>query len=141
MKTKFLAALLAIAAGALVVTGCVSTVSGRKTAGVPFLKDTIQARYEKPMDQVYGAALEVIQSNGTLVNEGILHELPGETNALTAVVKTIEGRVNQRTVYVRVQQSEPPVTDVSVQARTQGGGSDIDLAAQIDKQIALKLVR
>jgi hypothetical protein len=138
MKTKFFAALLALA---LVGTACVSTVSGRKTAGVPFLKDTIQARYEKPLDQVYGAALEVIRSNGTLVSEGILHELPGETNTTSVAVKTLEGRVNERTIYVRVRQTEPPITDVSVQARTQGGGSDIDLASQISTQIALKLAR
>jgi hypothetical protein len=30
---------------------------------------------------------------------------------------------------------------VAVQTRTGGGVSDIDLAAEIDKQIALKLVR
>jgi hypothetical protein len=40
-----------------------------------------------------------------------------------------------------VRQTEPPITDVSVQARTQGGGSDIDLASQISTQIALKLAR
>ena len=53
----------------------------------------------------------------------------------------VQGKVNQRTVYVRVEQIDPKITGVAVQTRTQGGVSDIDLAAQIDKQIALELVR
>jgi hypothetical protein len=53
----------------------------------------------------------------------------------------IEGKVNQRTVWVRVEQSSPKITDVAVQTRTKSGGSDIELSAEIDKQIALKLVR
>lgn len=119
---------------ALVVTGCVDTVAGRKTTGVPFIKDTIEARYERPMDDVFKAAKEVIAFNGTLVNESLLY---GQTN----LVKTVEGRVNQRNVWVRIEQVDPKQTSVAVQTRTPGGGSDIDLAAEIDKQIALKLVR
>jgi outer membrane murein-binding lipoprotein Lpp len=141
MKTKKFAALLAATVGALVVTGCVSTVSGDKTAGVPFLKDTLQARYEKPLDQVYDAALDVIKNNGMVVKQSILNQISSQTNTPASPIKTIEGKINQRTVYVRVQQNEPPITDVSVQARTQGGGSDVDLAAQINTQIALKLAR
>ena len=76
----------------------------------------------------------MIIANGILSNESILH---GETNT----VKTAEGKVNQRTVYVRVEGVEPKVTAVSVQTRTSGGGSDIELAHEIEKQIALKLVR
>ena len=139
MKTKIFAALLAIA---LVGTGCVSTVSGGKTAGVPLVKDKVDWRYQdRSLDQVFAAALDVIRNNGTLVSEGILHDLPGETNSPPAMVKTIEGRVNQRTVYVRVQQKEPNITDTSVQVRTSAGGTDMDLAYAIDKQIALKLAR
>ena len=55
---------------AIVVTGCVDTVSGRKTAGVPFIKDKIEARYERPLDDVFRAAKEVVAFNGTLVSEG-----------------------------------------------------------------------
>ena len=136
MKTKIFAALLALAVVAVV--GCVDTVAGRKTAGVPLIKDTIEARYDKPLDQVYEAAKTVIRDNGTLVSEHVVY---GRTNTVDNLAKVVEGRVNQRSVLVRVEQREPSISDVAVQVRTQGGGADIDLAAQIDKQIALKLVR
>ncbi|MEY2467152.1 MAG: hypothetical protein QOD03_1673 [Verrucomicrobiota bacterium] len=131
MKTKIFAALLGLA---LITAGCVDTVSGRKTAGVPFIKDKIEARYERSVDDCFNAAKAVITESGVLNNEGILHD---QTN----LVKTVEGKVNQRTVWVRIEMVEPKITAVSVQTRTPGGGSDIDLAAMIDKQIALKLVR
>jgi hypothetical protein len=115
-------------------SGCVSTVDERSTAGVPFLKDRVEGRYERTVDQVANAAKEVVKSNGVLVNESVIY---GKTNT----VKTVEGKVNQRTVYVRVESIDPKVTAVTVQARTPGGGSDIDLAHEIEKQIALKLVR
>lgn len=130
MKTKFFAALLGVA---VLAAGCVDTVTGGKTAGVPFIKDRIESRYERSVDQVFEAAKQVVAEDGVLVSEGILHE--------SNLVKTVEGKVNQRSVWVRVEQVEPKVSGVSVQTRTQGGISDIDLAAQIDKQIALKLVR
>ncbi|HLP76076.1 MAG TPA: DUF3568 family protein, partial [Candidatus Paceibacterota bacterium] len=135
MNTKIFAGLLGLA---LLAVGCVDTVTGRKTAAVPFIKDKIESRYERPVDQVFQAAKDVIAFNGALVHEGILY---GQTNAVGNLVKTIEGKVNQRTVWIRVEQIEPKITDVAVQTRTSGGGSDIDLAAEIDKQIALKLVR
>lgn len=135
MNTKIFAA---IAGLAVLVAGCVGTVGGNRTVGVPFIKDRIEARYQRPMDEVYDAAKEVIQSKGVLVNEKILH---GQTNSINNIVKTIEGSVNQNMVWVRVSQVEPKITDVVVQTRAPGGGSDIDLAAQIDKLIALKLVR
>ena len=88
----------------------------------------------RPLDQVFEAAKEVVKFNGTLVNESILHN---ETN----IVKTVEGKVNQRSVWVRVEATEPKVTTVVVQTRTVNGGSDIDLAHEIEKQIAIKLTR
>jgi uncharacterized protein DUF3568 len=114
--------------------GCVSTVDERKTAGVPFVKDRVQGRYERTVDQVASAAKQVVSSNGVLVNESVLYNS-------TNVVKTVEGKVNQRTVWVRIEAIDPKVTAVTVQTRTPGGGSDIDLAHEIEKQIALKLVQ
>jgi hypothetical protein len=50
-----------------------------------------------------------------------------------------EARVNQRSVYVHLENVDNGnITQVSVQART-GVGADIQLAAEIDKQIALQL--
>jgi len=138
MKTKFLAAFLGLAVLAVLAVGCVSTVGGRKTAGVPFVKDTIKSKYERPADDVFQSAKDVIQFNGVLVSDGTLY---GRTNTVNNLAKVLEGRVNQRTVWVRVEQVNPKLTEVAVQTRTQGGGTDIELAAEIDKQIALKLVR
>ena len=116
----------------LVGAGCVSTVNDRSTAGVPFVKDKIQGRYERPVDQIFQAAREVIKENGVLVNESVLYN---QTN----MVKTVEGKVNQRHVWVRVEGVDSKFTDVTVQTRTPGGGSDIDLAHELEKEIALKL--
>jgi uncharacterized protein DUF3568 len=131
MKTTLFAILLgAVLAGA----GCISTVDERKTAGVPFIKDRVGGRYERSVDQVTQAAKQVVTTNGVLINESTLYN---QTNA----VKTVEGRVNQRTVWVRIEYVDPKVTEVTVQTRTPGGGSDIDLAHELEKQIALKLVQ
>ena len=129
MKTKIFMGLL----GALVIaSGCVSTVDQRTTAGVPFLKDRIEARYQRTVDQVFQAARDVVKDMGTLVTESTLYN---QTNT----VRTVEGKVNQRNVWVRIESVDPSVTAVIVQARTQAGGTDIVLAAEIDKNVALKL--
>lgn len=99
---------------------------------MPFVKDKIQGRYERSVDQIFEASKEVIKENGVLVREGVLYNQTNE-------VKTVEGKVNQRNVWVRVEAVDPKVTEVTVQTRTSGGGSDIDLAAELQKQIALKL--
>ncbi|MCU0784251.1 MAG: hypothetical protein MUF81_09450 [Verrucomicrobia bacterium] len=133
MKTKFL---LGLAGLAIVAIGCVGTVSGKKTAAVPFIKDRIEGRYERPASQVFDAAKEVVRLNGTLLSESTLH---GGTNA--AGVLALEGKVNQRRVWMSVEQIDPKISAVIVQARTKGGGRDIELCHELEKQIALKLVR
>ena len=131
MKTKILSLLGCVALMAL-IAGCVKTVSGGHTGAVPFVKDKIEGRYERPTDEVFNAAKDVIRADGTLIKESIL-------SAETNLVKAVEGKVNQRTVWVRVEQIDPKVSSVQVQARTKWGGTDIDLAHQLEKEIALKL--
>lgn len=127
--------ILAVLAVAVVIgAGCVGTVTGRTRAGVPFVKDWVEGRYERPVDEVFTAAKEVVRFNGTLLNESTLHS---ETN----LTRTVEGKVNQRKVYIKVQQMDPKVTGIVVQTRTSGGGADLNLAHEIEKQVALKLVR
>ena len=135
MKFRFLAGIFG---AALLAAGCVNTVTGGKTAGVPFIKDKIESRYDLPADRVFNAARQVISENGVLITEGTLY---GQTNAVGNLVKTIKGKVEERTVWVRVEQLDPKVTGVAVQTRTSSGVSDIDLAAQIDKQIYGKLAK
>lgn len=118
--------LLTAAAMTVFFTGCVKTVDGHMKAGVPFIKDKIVSSYERPVAQIFAAAKEVIAANGTLNREDTIN-------------KTVEGKVNQRTVFVKVAEVDPNVTQVIVQVRTKAGVSDIDLAAELDKQIALRL--
>ena len=52
---------------------------------------------------------------------------------------TVVAKVDARTVWIRVTEVEPTVAEVVTQVRTDAGWSDLDLAAEIDKQIALRL--
>jgi hypothetical protein len=130
MKTKISVVLL----GALVlVAGCVKTGSDRKTFAVSPYKDKFEGRYERSVDQVYAASVDVIRLNGMVSRETIIS--PGGTNQ----VRAIEGKVNNRNVWVRVQPVDAKVTSVTVQVRTKGGGTDIVLTQELQKQIAINL--
>ncbi len=127
MKGTFFLMLAAVSL-AFCLTGCVSTVDGRTKTAWPLQRDTIESRYERPAEQVFSAAREVLQFNGSLYGEN-------------TVTKTLEAKVDTSTVWVKVEQADPRVTRVLVQARTKGGGGDIALASEMDKQIALRLTQ
>ncbi len=130
MKTKISLVLL----GALVVVvGCVKTVNDRKTFALSPGKDKYESRYERSVDQVYAASVDVIKLNGAIARESIIN--PGATNQL----RSIEGKVNGRNVWVRVEAVDPKVTSVKVQVRTTGGGTDQELTAELQKQIGINL--
>lgn len=131
MKTKIFAAVAGVAI-LLGLSACVSTVTDQHTAGVPLLKDSFANRYERTVDQAFEAAKVVISNSGILSTESILHN---QTN----MVKTLEGKINQRNVWVRVEAVDPKVTSVTVQTRTPGGGPDMDLAHQVATEIGIKL--
>jgi hypothetical protein len=133
MKTKFFWMVTAAVLTTL-VAGCVKTVNDRHTAAWPFSSDKAKARYERPVDQVYDAAKAVLAFNGTVSRETALL---GGTN----VVKCLEGKVNKVNVWIRVEGVEPTVTGLTVQCRNSWGGTDDPLAYELDKQIALKLIR
>ena len=127
MKINLLTLLL-IAALAGLATGCVETVDGKSEMGVPFVKDKVEGRYERSVPQVLEAARAVIKFNGQLTGDNTVNN-------------SLEGKVNEVSVWVRVDEIDTikPVTRVQVQARTKGGGTDLDLAHEIEKQIALHL--
>ncbi|MEW6305929.1 MAG: DUF3568 family protein [Verrucomicrobiota bacterium] len=125
MKNRILD-FLVVAFLAVCFTGCVKTLDGRTKFAVPFKKDKITSSYERPVAQIFAAAKEVLSANGTLNREDTIN-------------KIVEGKVDTRTVWVKVQEVDPTITQVTVQVRNKNGGSDIDLAAEIDKQIALRL--
>jgi len=125
MKTNWLV-LLCVSLGVVLISGCVSTIDGRHEVGVPLVKDKVQARYERPPLDVWAAAKDVLKFNGTLYSEDHL-------------LNTLEASVDTRTVWVRVEPLDQKITQLTVQVRTRGGGSDVALAGEIDKQIAIRL--
>jgi hypothetical protein len=112
----------------VVFTGCYSTVDGRVKAGMPFAKDSIPGCYERSVPQVFEASKKVLARLGTLVSEDTIN-------------KVITAKVDTRNVWIKVTDVDKTVTRVMVQVRTHGGGTDIELAAQIDKEIALQLAQ
>ncbi|HEX7654485.1 MAG TPA: DUF3568 family protein [Verrucomicrobiae bacterium] len=132
MKLKIFAVL---AGAALVaVTGCVSTVTDNNTLATTWSQDTVAGRYNRSVDQVYQAAIYVIQQNGVLLTEYIPHDA-------TNNVRSLMGRVNESRVYVRVQEIDAKTSQVDVQARTKWGVSDLDMVHELEKEIALQLAR
>jgi hypothetical protein len=125
MKTRILA-LLACLGLAAFTAGCYHTVEGSARPGMPFAKDKIESRYERPVDQIFAAAKEVLRFHGTLTAEN-------------TIAKTLQAKIDNNTVGVRVEEVEPNVSRVVVQARKKTGLANIDLASEIDKQIALQL--
>ncbi|MGC8744319.1 MAG: hypothetical protein ACP5T0_10620 [Verrucomicrobiia bacterium] len=112
----------------ILFSGCYKTVDGHVKAGVPFKKDKIEGRYERPVPQVFEASKIVLNRFGKIVSED-------------TISKTLIGKVDTRTVWVRVEEVDPKVSKITVQVRTKGGSSDIDLAAQIEKEVALQLAQ
>jgi hypothetical protein len=126
--------LFAVLAGvAIIATGCVRTVNDSHSFATTWSQDTITARYNRTMDQVYQAAVRVVVNNGVLTREYIT---PG-----TNVVRSLEGKVNQKTVWIRVQAVDARTTQVDVQSRSSWGVSDVSLSSELDKEIALQLAR
>jgi hypothetical protein len=116
---------LALSAVLALASGCVGTETGHTTAGFPS-KDTITSRYEKPVPLLAAATRVVLTRNGKLLVDNV-------------VDNTFQAKVNQRNVWVRVSDLDGKITVVSVQVRGDVGG-DIDLAAELSKQIALQLM-
>ncbi|MBX3732932.1 MAG: hypothetical protein KF791_10100 [Verrucomicrobiae bacterium] len=122
LALSFLAVVLAITGG------CYSTETGRRHMGQPFANDTISNRYERPVSEAFAAAREVLAFNGTLTGENTIDN-------------TLDARVDNKSVWVRVTEPEAGISQVGVQVRGSMGGPDIALASQLATQIALKLAQ
>ena len=130
MKKTFF---VVLAGATLAITGCVKTVVDNNAfASSAWSKDTVAGRYNRSVDQVYQASIAVIQKNGVLLTEFIPHD---NTNN----IRSLQGRVNDRKVWMRVASLDSKTTQVDVQARTTWGLSDIELVHQLEKEIALEL--
>ena len=131
MKTKIFALLAGMA---LITGGCVKTVSDTHQPSIwPVGKDKVQARYERTLDQVYRAAFTVVSNNGVVVQEYIPHDTSNNARSL-------QGKVDQCNVWISVAaEDDPKITSVVVQVLTKWGTSNIELASQLQTQIALQL--
>jgi hypothetical protein len=124
MKFGFL--LLMVGCALLGLTACYTTPEGRIKAGVPG-KDTIVSRYEVPYEVVYEAAKAVLIENGTLTNDD-------------RVTQVLRGRIDTNTIWISLDDTEPGLTTVTVQARGSGGGANVEVASEVDKLIFGKLI-
>lgn len=122
---KLLAAGVAALAG-FAATGCYRAQEGSYHFGTPWGTDTIESRYERPVERVFFAAKDVLALDGTLKGENTIDH-------------SLIASVDNRTVWVKVNEVQPGVSRVFVQARKSGGISDVRLASELDKQIALRL--
>jgi CO dehydrogenase/acetyl-CoA synthase beta subunit len=129
MKQKIFAVL---AGAAIVATGCVQTVSDTHTFAISATRDMVSNRFDRPFAEVYKAACAVLKNDGVIVTEYVSHEY---TNS----VQSVEGRVNNHKVWIRVGVIDTKITQVDVQARTKAGLTDIDLAHQLGTEVALEL--
>ena len=120
----------------LVAAGCVSTVSDTHSPALTWSTDKISARYQRSLDQVYSAAVTVIQNNGVVLTEYIPHDSTNSVRALSA-------KVNDKNVWVRVEAVDvsKPITALTIQARSSWGVSDVTLASELVTEVALQLAR
>jgi hypothetical protein len=130
MNKMIFAALAGVAV--VVATGCVNTVESTHAFAVSWNTDTVSGRYNRPMDEVYNASIAVIQHNGVILNEFIPHDT-------TNTVRSLEGRVNDKNVWVRVEGIDAQISQVDVQARSTWGTTDVGLVHELEKEIALQL--
>ncbi len=131
MKIGFLIILAGVALGA---TGCVGTVDGQKTAGLYLSRDKVSGNYKFPLNTVVEASKKALQNLGQLTRETTLLESTNQVRAL-------EGKVQDTDVWIRVEVASPQVTAVTVQARSTWIGSNVPVAHEVEKQIALELAR
>ena len=108
------------------LTGCVGTVDGRYRAGVPWVKDSVEGRYERGPQEIWAAAKDAITHHGTLLSED-------------AVRNTLEANIDEHRVWVFIQEIDGKTTRVIVQARTKSGAGDVQLASYLKEEIVVRL--
>jgi len=119
--------LLTLALAAFGLSGCVETLDNRHRATWnPVAKDKVEGRYDRSPAEIWAAAKDVLKHQGTMVSEDALKNV-------------LEASVDERRVWVKVEEFDTKTSRVIVQARGRAGGADMEMAAFIDKQIAVRL--
>lgn len=129
MKMKIFAAFAAVGI-TFFTAGCVHTENDNYAPGIHY-PDNVVSRYQRSVDEVYAAAIAVINNNGVLISEYIPHDT-------TNTVRAFEAKVDKEKIYVRVEAVDPQITQITIQAR-QGVVGDEDKARQLDKEIYSQL--
>ena len=107
-------------------TGCYSTVEGNSKAGVPWARDSVVSRYQRTIPQMVAVVKGVLILNGQLIGDN-------------TIAQTLHAKVDGRDIWVKFEDVDGRVTQMTVQARTGGGRADLDLAIELDRQIAVTL--
>lgn len=117
---------------AVSLMGCVSKVTETQPGSKPAYQDRIENRYAKSVDQVYDAAQKAVESFGNVTRAG---------NVLSATnqVRTVEGQINGRAIFIRLEEVAPKTTTAVVQVRTKAGGTDLRVAKDVVRQIGVYL--
>ncbi|MEY2408858.1 MAG: hypothetical protein QOF48_1528 [Verrucomicrobiota bacterium] len=110
----------------MVFSGCVDTVDGRHRAGVPFQRDRAEGRYTRPASDLWAAAKDVLKYHGTINSEDLARQ-------------SLQGNVDERHIWITVSAVDPTISQVLVQARSKGGLADYQMAAYLEKEIAVRL--
>ena len=122
IKTFFV---VSVSALTLLTSGCIPTPDGRGAVGVKIASDTIHSRYDRTVAQLNDATRQVLKRNGKIQMDDVANN-------------SFKARINEHNVWVKITKVDEKNSEVLVQARGTTTG-DIELAAEIDKQIALQL--
>ena len=125
MKLKWIAVVFACVS-VLLLSGCVDTVDGRHKAGMPFQRDRAEGRYPRPPADLWTAAKDVLKFHGTISSEDIARQ-------------SLQGNVDERTIWISVSPVDANISQVLVQARTKGGFADFEMATYLEKEIGIRL--
>ena len=126
MRLKWIL-LLTLAVTAFGLSGCVETLDNRHRATWnPIAKDRVEGRYDRTPAEIWAATKDVMKHQGVLVSEDTLKNV-------------LEASVDERTVWVKIDEFDTKTTRVLVQAHTKGGVPDLEMAGFIKEQIAIRL--
>lgn len=114
------------------LVGCVHTVTENKPGQLPAYRDRLEVRYQKPVDVVFEAAKRALTSYGNITAEGKVFTGTNE-------VRVVEGLINARSIYMRLEQIDPQVTSAIIQVRTKLGGTDLRIAKDLVQRIPVEL--
>ena len=118
---------LSLAIAAIGLSGCVETLDNRhRGTWNPIAKDTVEGRYDRSPAEIWAATKDVLKHQGVMVGEDTLKNV-------------VEASVDERVVWVKVDEFDTKTTRLLVQAQTKGGLADLEMASFIKEQIAIRL--